>query len=88
VTVDAHLHTLICIAGRADLMKFLASECDDAGATIVYATHIFDGLESWPSHLMYLANGTLKVRPCCSEDTSLCLLYWLVAHICDHANGR
>lgn len=27
------------------------------------ATHIFDGLESWPSHLMYLAGGRLQVRP-------------------------
>jgi hypothetical protein len=63
------------IAGRSDLMRFLASECDDAGATIVYATHIFDGLESWPSHLMYLANGTLKVRP---VATYIGLLSWVI----------
>jgi len=25
------------------------------------ATHIFDGLESWPSHLMYVAGGRLRV---------------------------
>lgn len=25
------------------------------------ATHIFDGLESWPSHLMYVAGGRLQV---------------------------
>lgn len=25
------------------------------------ATHIFDGLEDWPSHIMYLAGGRLKV---------------------------
>lgn len=52
-------------AGRADLMQFLKSECESTGATIVYATHIFDGLESWPTHLMYLANGTLKVSAAC-----------------------
>lgn len=26
------------------------------------ATHIFDGLESWPSHVMYVAGGCLQVR--------------------------
>lgn len=27
----------------------------------VQATHIFDGLESWPSHVMYVAGGQLQV---------------------------
>lgn len=27
---------------------------------VAQATHIFDGLESWPTHLMYLADGRLK----------------------------
>ena len=30
------------------------------GATVVYATHIFDGLEEWVSHLAYLSAGSLK----------------------------
>ncbi|KAM1387065.1 hypothetical protein ACFX2F_033449 [Malus domestica] len=29
--------------------------------TIVYATHIFDGLEDWPSHIAYVANGKLQL---------------------------
>ena len=37
---------------RADLLKFLRKECEERGATIVYATHIFDGLEEWPSHIV------------------------------------
>ena len=24
------------------------------------ATHIFDGLEDWPTHIMYVAGGVLK----------------------------
>lgn len=32
-------------------------ECETRGATVIYCTHIFDGLESWPTHLMYVANG-------------------------------
>lgn len=30
------------------------------GATIVYATHIFDGLETWASHLAYIQDGELR----------------------------
>lgn len=48
------------VLGRADLMQFLQSECEEQGATIVYATHIFDGLEAWPTHLMYVADGKLQ----------------------------
>ncbi|EFN52379.1 hypothetical protein CHLNCDRAFT_26750, partial [Chlorella variabilis] len=55
ITVD------LDVLGRADLMAFLREECRQRGATIVYATHIFDGLESWPSHLMYVAGGQLRV---------------------------
>lgn len=25
------------------------------------ATHIFDGLETWPTHLMYVAGGQLQL---------------------------
>lgn len=53
ITVD------LDVLGRADLMRFLKEECESRGATIIYATHIFDGLEFWPSHLAYLANGAL-----------------------------
>lgn len=26
------------------------------GATVIYATHIFDGLDDWPSHLHFITN--------------------------------
>ncbi|KAI7845740.1 hypothetical protein COHA_000656 [Chlorella ohadii] len=55
ITVD------LDVLGRADLMAFLKEECQQRGATIIYATHIFDGLESWPSHVMYVAGGRLQV---------------------------
>lgn len=29
------------------------------GITIVYATHIFDGLDDWPTHLAYISDGKL-----------------------------
>lgn len=54
ITVD------LDVVGRADLMNFLKKECEERGACILYATHIFDGLESWPSHLAYVARGRLQ----------------------------
>lgn len=54
ITVD------LDVVGRADLMNFLKAECEQRGATILYATHIFDGLEKWPTHLAYVARGTLQ----------------------------
>ncbi|KAK4476745.1 hypothetical protein RD792_015905 [Penstemon davidsonii] len=55
ITVD------LDVLARADLLKFLKKECDERGATIIYATHIFDGLEDWPSHLVYVARGKLQL---------------------------
>uniref|UniRef100_A0A803PVW1 ABC transporter domain-containing protein n=1 Tax=Cannabis sativa TaxID=3483 RepID=A0A803PVW1_CANSA len=55
ITVD------LDVLARADLLKFLRKECEEKGATIIYATHIFDGLEDWPSHIVYVAKGTLQL---------------------------
>uniref|UniRef100_A0A0D6QXG9 ABC transporter domain-containing protein n=1 Tax=Araucaria cunninghamii TaxID=56994 RepID=A0A0D6QXG9_ARACU len=55
ITVD------LDVLARADLLAFLKNECKDRGATIVYATHIFDGLEEWPSHIAYVAHGKLQL---------------------------
>ncbi|KAL8540926.1 hypothetical protein ACS0TY_002256 [Phlomoides rotata] len=55
ITVD------LDVLARADLLKFLKKECEERGATIIYATHIFDGLEDWPSHIVYVAHGKLQL---------------------------
>merc|ERR1719261_2471019 len=44
----------VCV--RQDLLRWLVRESDERGATIVYATHIFDGLDEWASDLFYLTN--------------------------------
>ena len=41
---------------RQDLLRWLRVESETRGATILYATHIFDGLDDWPTHLHYLCN--------------------------------
>jgi hypothetical protein len=43
------------------LSPLIQEECTARGATIVYATHIFDGLESWPTHVAYVARGALQL---------------------------
>lgn len=53
VTVD------LDVVARMDLLDFFKEECEQRGATIVYATHIFDGLETWATDLVYIQEGTL-----------------------------
>ncbi|KAL4860214.1 ABC transporter I family member 19 [Chlorella vulgaris] len=47
------------VVGRLDLLAFFTEECEERGATIIYATHIFDGLERWPTHFAYLEGGRM-----------------------------
>eukprot|EP00218_Dolichomastix_sp_CCMP3274_P010238 CAMPEP_0170134754 /NCGR_PEP_ID=MMETSP0033_2-20121228/2086_1 /TAXON_ID=195969 /ORGANISM="Dolichomastix tenuilepis, Strain CCMP3274" /LENGTH=306 /DNA_ID=CAMNT_0010370323 /DNA_START=41 /DNA_END=961 /DNA_ORIENTATION=+ len=54
ITVD------LDVLGRLDLLRFLRSECEERGAVVIYATHIFDGMDAWISHLAFVANGQLK----------------------------
>uniref|UniRef100_A0A0D6R5K0 ABC transporter domain-containing protein n=1 Tax=Araucaria cunninghamii TaxID=56994 RepID=A0A0D6R5K0_ARACU len=54
VTVD------LDVVARLDLLDFFREECEERGATIVYATHIFDGLDSWATHITYIQDGRLK----------------------------
>ena len=49
ITVD------LDVLARANLLKYLSKECEQRGATIIYATHIFDGLEDWPTHIVSLS---------------------------------
>uniref|UniRef100_A0A6B2LFP6 ABC transporter domain-containing protein n=1 Tax=Arcella intermedia TaxID=1963864 RepID=A0A6B2LFP6_9EUKA len=54
ITVDLDCHM------RTTLLNFLVKE-SEKGATIVYATHIFDGLEDWATHIARLSNGVLSM---------------------------
>jgi CCR4-NOT complex subunit CAF16 len=37
-------------------LHWLTKESKERGAPIIYATHIFDGLDDWATHLYYLTN--------------------------------
>ena len=48
------------LLARHDLLAFLREESEVRGVSIVYCTHIFDGLDGWASHVAYVAKGKLK----------------------------
>lgn len=54
VTVD------LDVLARARLLEYLVHETETRGATILYATHIFDGLDGWATHLAHLHLGSVK----------------------------
>lgn len=66
VTVD------LDVCARVDLLAFFVRESETRGATIVFATHIFDGLVGWASHVAYVERGELKVFGCAEEVPQLC----------------
>ena len=45
------------VIARGDLLAFLRAQ----NTTILYATHILEGLEDWATHLAYLADGKIAV---------------------------
>jgi len=47
------------LLARQDLLAFLREESEQRGATILYATHIFDTLDEWATHLVYLVGGRI-----------------------------
>jgi len=57
VTVD--LDVLV----RHQLLEFLKNDSETRGATIIYATHIFDGLNDFPTHVAHLHLGTFTRPP-------------------------
>ena len=54
ITVD------LDILSRSNFLAFLEQETQRRACTILYATHIFDQLSKWPSHLVHMHLGTIK----------------------------
>lgn len=49
------------LLARQDLLEFLRREADTEKATILYATHIFDALDDWATHLAYMHDGRVTL---------------------------
>ena len=54
ITVDLDL------LSRERFLGWLKGECEGRGAVVVYATHILDRLEGWPTHLVHLRRGRCR----------------------------
>ena len=48
------------LLARADLLDFLRRDSQDNRTAILYATHIFDALEDWSTHLAWMSGGRLR----------------------------
>jgi len=57
VTVD------LDVMVRDELLTFLRNDSIARGATILYATHIFDGLGSFPTHIAHMRFGSFVQEP-------------------------
>ena len=42
------------IFSRTRFFDYLTKECDERGASVVYATHIFDQADAWASHVAFM----------------------------------
>jgi len=77
VTVDLDFLT------RARFLSWLKVETQKRPATIVYASHILDGLlESWPTHLIRMERGVIKATGLATE------LYGIGADLNEEAKSK
>jgi len=82
VTVD--LDVLV----RADLLAYLKRDCQERNSTILYATHIFDGLDHWPSHLMYMHDGSVVKYEPAPNPSQIRLHDYIVAYLRDEREKK
>eukprot|EP00961_Rhodomonas_salina_P209160 2823037-Rhodomonas_salina.2 len=47
------------VLARQTLLDILKEESEQRGVTVVFSTHIFDGLEDWGTHLTHIRHGQL-----------------------------
>ena len=62
ITVD------LDVVARQDLLNYLHEQSEKNGVTIVYATHIFDGLDRWATHLLRITDGHCNSAITTAED--------------------
>jgi len=57
ITTDLDLYA------REGLLRFLRKETEEKGAMVLYATHIFDSLADWATHVVHFSKA--KIATCC-----------------------
>eukprot|EP01138_Halocafeteria_seosinensis_P004971 gb/GECG01005083.1/.p1 GENE.gb/GECG01005083.1/~~gb/GECG01005083.1/.p1 ORF type:complete len:322 (+),score=50.18 gb/GECG01005083.1/:1-966(+) len=59
------------VLARQDFLEYLKEDSERNGTTLVYATHIFDGLDDWGTHLAWLSEGKIAEFSTFSECKKL-----------------
>ena len=59
------------VLARADLLRFLREESERDGVTIVYASHVLEGLQQFGTELLFLSPGRLRCLAPLSEVREL-----------------
>lgn len=76
---------------RWNVLNWIKNDCLQRDALCIYATHIFDGMNEWSSHLIYLNNeGKIKYNGNSNFDIYPKFLEWLREESNEHneeANG-
>jgi CCR4-NOT complex subunit CAF16 len=60
ITTDLDLYA------REGLLRFLREETEQKGATVFYATHIFDHLAEWATHVLFFSQA--RIARCCRME--------------------
>jgi CCR4-NOT complex subunit CAF16 len=50
------------VVGRADLLAWLREESEQRGLTVVYASHVLDGLADFGTEVLFLSPGRLRAH--------------------------
>jgi len=58
------------LLARQDLLHFLREESEQRGVCTIYCTHIFDGLDGWPTHVACVHEGQLMFCQPIEQATS------------------
>ncbi len=48
------------VLARADLLRLLREESEQRGLTVMYASHVLDGLAKWATHILFLSPGRVR----------------------------
>jgi len=48
------------ILSRTRFLEYLTKECEERGCCIIYCSHIFDQLDDWTTHIVFLSNKKLS----------------------------
>jgi CCR4-NOT complex subunit CAF16 len=62
---------MLDIISRENVLAFLKEETETRGATVLLATHIFDGTDVWASHVVYVKRGSVGFYGTTSECATL-----------------